>query len=124
MVANVRLGEDDLGGGALGVGGQPVPAEGGEVAEGLGLMQEVYKGNPKFVTDPTLERWSRMMQEGGKAAPILNGPGLAACEKSTFLACVRRSTCDWPQAPAHSATSRPNATPRSSPARAFNQRIA
>jgi len=36
-------------------------------AEGLGLMQEVYKGNPAFVVDPTLARWSKAMQEGGEA---------------------------------------------------------
>ena len=28
-------------------------------AEGLGLMQEVYKGNPAFVSDPTLARWRK-----------------------------------------------------------------
>jgi hypothetical protein len=37
-------------------------------AEGLGLMQEVYKGNPKFVSDPTLAGWSKMMQAGGEQA--------------------------------------------------------
>jgi hypothetical protein len=37
-------------------------------AEGLGLMQEIYKGNPKFVSDPTLAGWSKAMQEGGNAA--------------------------------------------------------
>ena len=37
-------------------------------AEGLGLMQEVYKGNPAFVSDPTLARWSKAMQAGGEQA--------------------------------------------------------
>jgi Protein of unknown function (DUF3604) len=37
-------------------------------AEGLGLMQEVYKGNPLFVSDPTLAQWSKGMQAGGEAA--------------------------------------------------------
>jgi len=37
-------------------------------AEGLGLMQEIYKGNPAFVSDPTLAGWSKAMQEGGEAA--------------------------------------------------------
>jgi len=37
-------------------------------AEGLGLMQEVYKGNPAFVSDPTLAGWSKAMKEGGEAA--------------------------------------------------------
>jgi len=37
-------------------------------AEGLGLMQEIYKGNPAFVSDPMLAGWSKAMQEGGEAA--------------------------------------------------------
>ena len=37
-------------------------------AEGLGLMQEVYRGNPAFVSDPTLARWSKAMQAGGEEA--------------------------------------------------------
>jgi hypothetical protein len=37
-------------------------------AEGLGLMQEIYKGNPAFVSDPTLAGWSKAMQVGGEAA--------------------------------------------------------
>jgi hypothetical protein len=42
-------------------------------AEGLGLMQEVYKGNPAFVSDPDLARWQKGMQAGGaEAAAIQN----------------------------------------------------
>jgi hypothetical protein len=37
-------------------------------AEGLGVITEVYDGNPAFVSDPTLARWSRMMQAGGNEA--------------------------------------------------------
>jgi hypothetical protein len=37
-------------------------------AEGLGLMQEVYKGNPAFVSDPTLAGWSKAMKAGGNEA--------------------------------------------------------
>ena len=37
-------------------------------AEGLGVITEVYNGNPSFVSDPTLARWSRMMQAGGDEA--------------------------------------------------------
>jgi hypothetical protein len=37
-------------------------------AEGLGLMQEVYNGNPQFVSDPKLAEWSKGMQAGGEAA--------------------------------------------------------
>jgi hypothetical protein len=37
-------------------------------AEGLGLMQEIYRGNPQFVSDPTLAQWSKGMQAGGDEA--------------------------------------------------------
>ena len=37
-------------------------------AEGLGLMQEVYKGNPAFVSDPTLAEWQAGMKAGGQKA--------------------------------------------------------
>jgi len=37
-------------------------------AEGLGVITEVYNGNPKFVSDPTLARWNKMMQAGGGEA--------------------------------------------------------
>ena len=37
-------------------------------AEGLGLMQEVYNGNPAFVSDPTLAQWSKGMKDGGNEA--------------------------------------------------------
>jgi hypothetical protein len=37
-------------------------------AEGLGLMAQVYEGNPAFASDPTLARWSTMMKAGGKEA--------------------------------------------------------
>ena len=37
-------------------------------AEGLGLMQEVYKGNPAFISDPDLARWSKGMKAGGDEA--------------------------------------------------------
>lgn len=34
-------------------------------AEGLGLMAQVYEGNPAFLVDETMARWSRMMRAGG-----------------------------------------------------------
>ena len=34
-------------------------------AEGLGLMQQVYEGNPAFTVDETAARWGRMMKAGG-----------------------------------------------------------
>jgi len=37
-------------------------------SEGLGLMTEVYNGNPALMTDSTVERWSRMMKAGGTEA--------------------------------------------------------
>ena len=37
-------------------------------AEGLGLMYQVYEGNPAFASDPTLMRWGRAMKAGGKEA--------------------------------------------------------
>ena len=36
--------------------------------EGLGVMNEVYNGNPSFLTDETLVRWGEAMKAGGKAA--------------------------------------------------------
>jgi len=36
--------------------------------EGLGVMYEIYKGNPDFMEDETLQRWHKAMKEGGKAA--------------------------------------------------------
>jgi len=37
-------------------------------AEGLGVMNEVYNGNPLFLTDDTLVRWGEAMKAGGKEA--------------------------------------------------------
>jgi hypothetical protein len=37
-------------------------------AEGLGVITEVFNGNPAFVSDPTLARWNKMMQAGGEEA--------------------------------------------------------
>ena len=37
-------------------------------AEGLGLMAQVYEGNPAFMSDPTLQRWNEGMKAGGKEA--------------------------------------------------------
>ena len=34
-------------------------------AEGLGVMLQVYEGNPAFASDPTLARWSKAMKAGG-----------------------------------------------------------
>ncbi len=37
-------------------------------AEGLGLMTQVYEGNPAFTADPTAKRWGEMMKAGGADA--------------------------------------------------------
>ena len=37
-------------------------------AEGLGLMAQVYEGNPSFMSDPILIGWNKAMKEGGKAS--------------------------------------------------------
>ncbi|MBW2328278.1 MAG: DUF3604 domain-containing protein [Deltaproteobacteria bacterium] len=35
-------------------------------AEGLGVMYEIYNGNPLFMGDETLQRWHKVMKAGGK----------------------------------------------------------
>ena len=37
-------------------------------AEGLGVMYEVYNGNPVMMADETLARWNKMMKAGGTEA--------------------------------------------------------
>ena len=37
-------------------------------AEGLGVMAQVYEGNPAFSSDATLARWGRAMKAGGQEA--------------------------------------------------------
>jgi hypothetical protein len=37
-------------------------------AEGLGLMAQVYEGNPTFASDAQLQQWGRMMKAGGAEA--------------------------------------------------------
>ena len=37
-------------------------------AEGLGVMLQVYEGNPAFASDPTLARWGKAMKAGGEEA--------------------------------------------------------
>ncbi len=53
-------------------------------AEGLGLMYEVQKGNPAFVADPTVAKWSRMMQEGPEAATIAKNELISAQAQGTL----------------------------------------
>ncbi len=37
-------------------------------AEGLGVMYEVYKGNPVMMADPIVKRWSEALKAGGEEA--------------------------------------------------------
>ena len=37
-------------------------------AEGLGVMFQVYEGNPAFMSDPTLARWSKAMRDTPRGA--------------------------------------------------------
>ena len=37
-------------------------------AEGLGLMAQVYEGNPVFAAEPVAKRWGEMMKAGGAEA--------------------------------------------------------
>ena len=42
-------------------------------AEGLGVMYEVYNGNPVMMADETLARWNKMMKAGGsESAQAMN----------------------------------------------------
>ena len=47
-------------------------------AEGLGVITEVYNGNSEFTSDPTVARWNKMMQAGGKEAAGAQGVSGAA----------------------------------------------
>jgi len=55
-------------------------------AEGLGLMQEVYRSNPSFVSDPTLAGWSKAMQQGGEAGAAAAGEVVKAQAMGTLPA--------------------------------------
>ncbi len=35
-------------------------------AEGLGISMELFKGNPKLISDPKAKRWHEMLNEGGE----------------------------------------------------------
>lgn len=53
-------------------------------AEGLGVITQVYEGNPSFTTDTTLARWNRMMKEGGEAAAQAQGELVSAQAQGTL----------------------------------------
>ncbi|KGJ88604.1 DUF3604 domain-containing protein [Colwellia psychrerythraea] len=53
-------------------------------AEGLGIMYEVYEENPTFMKDKTLQRWSKAMKAGGKAAVDATNEVIAAQAQGTL----------------------------------------
>ena len=58
-------------------------------AEGLGLMYEVYNGNPAFVSDPTLARWGEALKAGGKAASDATNELISAQAQGTLPAAIK-----------------------------------
>ncbi len=58
-------------------------------AEGLGVIYEVYKGNPAFTSDETLARWGKAMQEGGKAAADAGNELTSAQAQGTLPAPIK-----------------------------------
>jgi hypothetical protein len=53
-------------------------------AEGLGVITEVYNGNPAFISDPTLARWNKMMQAGGEEAAAAQNELVSAQAQGTL----------------------------------------
>jgi hypothetical protein len=47
-------------------------------SEGLGLITEVYNGNPALTGDSTVARWGRMIKEGGEVAATAVGELIGA----------------------------------------------
>lgn len=58
-------------------------------AEGLGVMYQVYDGNPTLTADPTLARWSQMMKEGGNAAAEATNEVVSAQAQGTMPAPIQ-----------------------------------
>jgi hypothetical protein len=58
-------------------------------AEGLGVMYQVYDGNPALVGDPTLARWGKALKEGGKAAADATNELVSAQAQGTLPAPVK-----------------------------------
>jgi hypothetical protein len=55
-------------------------------AEGLGVMYEVYNGNPVMMADETLARWSKMMKAGGGEAARAQNELVSAQAQGTLPA--------------------------------------
>jgi hypothetical protein len=58
-------------------------------AEGLGLMFQVYEGNPAFMQDPVLIGWNKAMKEGGKAAADAANDVVSRQAQGTLPAAVK-----------------------------------
>ncbi len=58
-------------------------------AEGLGVMYQLYDGNPAMTADPTLARWAEAMKEGGQAAADAQNELVSAQAQGTLPAPVR-----------------------------------
>jgi Protein of unknown function (DUF3604) len=58
-------------------------------AEGLGVMYEVYDGNPALTSDPTLARWSEALKAGGRAAGDAMNELISAQAQGTLPAPVQ-----------------------------------
>lgn len=52
--------------------------------EGLGLMYEIYNGNPKFMKDETLQRWHKAMKAGGAETGKVMNEIIVAQSKGTL----------------------------------------
>jgi hypothetical protein len=53
-------------------------------AVGLGIGAEIYSGNPKLITDPTIKRWHEMMQKGGQESARAAGELIRAHSSGTL----------------------------------------
>ena len=53
-------------------------------AEGLGVMYEVYNGNPVMMADKTLARWNKMMKAGGDEAASAQNELVSAQAQGTL----------------------------------------
>jgi hypothetical protein len=58
-------------------------------AEGLGIMYQVYDGNPAFLADPTLARWSTAMKAGGTEAAKAASEVVSAQAQGTLPAPIK-----------------------------------
>ena len=57
-------------------------------AEGMGVMYEVYNGNPVMMADETLARWNKMMKAGGSEAADATNELISAQAQGTLPAPV------------------------------------